>query len=104
MWILNDSGKLNFPFSPRTRVKTVKDVKRGEKIAELLVEGKKGEELDAAIQEFDRTHSLRSSLDLRPQSLLGCIDGRHQHSYPMPTGSPSCSRRNPCVNAVASCR
>jgi len=33
-----------------------KDVKRCEKIAELLVEGKKGEELDAAIQEFDRTH------------------------------------------------
>lgn len=34
----------------------LKDVKRCEKIAELLVEGKKGEELDAAIQEFDRTH------------------------------------------------
>lgn len=34
-----------------------KDVKRCEKIAELLVEGKKGEELNAAIQEFDRTHA-----------------------------------------------
>lgn len=33
-----------------------KDVKRCEKIAALLVEGKKGEELDAAIQEFDRHH------------------------------------------------
>ena len=63
MWILNDSGKLNFPFSPRTRVKTVKDVKRCEKIAEFLVEGKKGEELDAAIQKFDRTHVPVVSLD-----------------------------------------
>lgn len=33
-----------------------KDVKRCEKIAELLVEGKKGAELDAAIAEFDRHH------------------------------------------------
>lgn len=33
-----------------------KDLKRCAKIAELLVEGKKGTELDAAIQEFDRTH------------------------------------------------
>lgn len=33
-----------------------KDVKRCEKIASLLVEGKKGDELEAAIQEFDRTH------------------------------------------------
>lgn len=34
----------------------LKDTKRCKKIAELLVEGMKGEELDAAIQEFDRTH------------------------------------------------
>lgn len=33
-----------------------KDLKRCEKIAELLVEGKKGAELDAAIAEFDRHH------------------------------------------------
>ncbi|KAF9218676.1 hypothetical protein BS17DRAFT_790865 [Gyrodon lividus] len=33
-----------------------KDMKRCAKIAELLVEGKKGTELDVAIQEFDRTH------------------------------------------------
>lgn len=33
-----------------------KDLKRCAKIAELLVEGMKGAELDAAIQEFDRTH------------------------------------------------
>jgi hypothetical protein len=33
-----------------------KDQKRCAKIAELLVKGKKGQELDAAIQEFDRHH------------------------------------------------
>ncbi|KIK64538.1 hypothetical protein GYMLUDRAFT_416293 [Collybiopsis luxurians FD-317 M1] len=33
-----------------------KDMKRCAKIAELLVEGKKGVELDAAIQEFDKHH------------------------------------------------
>lgn len=33
-----------------------KDLKRCAKIAELLVEGKKGAELDAAIQEFDKHH------------------------------------------------
>ena len=33
-----------------------KDVKRCEKIASLLVEGMKGDELEAAVQEFDRTH------------------------------------------------
>ncbi|TFK35313.1 hypothetical protein BDQ12DRAFT_726063 [Crucibulum laeve] len=33
-----------------------KDLKRCAKIAELLVEGKKGHELDAAIQEFDKHH------------------------------------------------
>lgn len=33
-----------------------KDLKRCAKIAELLVEGKKGRELDHAIQEFDRHH------------------------------------------------
>lgn len=34
----------------------VKDLKRCAKIAELLVEGKKGSDLNAAIQEFDKTH------------------------------------------------
>ena len=33
-----------------------KDLKRCEKIAELLVEGMKGAQLDAAIKEFDATH------------------------------------------------
>ncbi|KAI0760634.1 hypothetical protein C8Q74DRAFT_1221221 [Fomes fomentarius] len=33
-----------------------KDLKRCEKIAQLLIEGKKGDDLNAAIQEFDRHH------------------------------------------------
>ncbi|KAF9483247.1 hypothetical protein BDN70DRAFT_343044 [Pholiota conissans] len=33
-----------------------KDIKRCTKIAQLLVEGKKGDELNAAVQEFDKTH------------------------------------------------
>ncbi|KAF8635756.1 hypothetical protein AX15_000366 [Amanita polypyramis BW_CC] len=35
-----------------------KDVKRCAKIAELLVKGKKGEELDVAMQEFDKYHKV----------------------------------------------
>ncbi|PFH47764.1 hypothetical protein AMATHDRAFT_123355, partial [Amanita thiersii Skay4041] len=40
----------------RVREVEPKDLKRCAKIAELLVEGKKGQELDLAIQEFDRHH------------------------------------------------
>ncbi|KAF8651835.1 hypothetical protein AX16_004635 [Volvariella volvacea WC 439] len=42
----------------KRRVREVgpKDVKRCERIAQLLVQGKKGQELDAAIQEFDKHH------------------------------------------------
>lgn len=40
----------------RVREVEPKDMKRCAKIAELVVEGKKGAELDAAILEFDRTH------------------------------------------------
>lgn len=44
--------------SEKRKVREVgpKDVKRCEKIAQLLVEGKKGAELEAAIQEFDLHH------------------------------------------------
>ncbi|KAG2074620.1 hypothetical protein BDR04DRAFT_1092809 [Suillus decipiens] len=44
--------------SEKRKVREVepKDMKRCAKIAELLVEGKKGQELEDAIQEFDRTH------------------------------------------------
>jgi hypothetical protein len=44
--------------SEKRKVREVepKDIKRCTKIAQLLVEGKKGHELDAAIQEFDKHH------------------------------------------------
>ena len=44
--------------SEKRKVREVepKDMKRCTKIAQLLVEGKKGHELDAAIQEFDKHH------------------------------------------------
>ena len=44
--------------SEKRKVREVepKDIKRCAKIAQLLVEGKKGHELDAAIQEFDKHH------------------------------------------------
>ncbi|KAF8735510.1 hypothetical protein AX14_001943 [Amanita brunnescens Koide BX004] len=46
------------PEGSKRKVREVepKDLKRCAKIAELLVEGKKGAELDAAIQEFDKHH------------------------------------------------
>ncbi|KIL65747.1 hypothetical protein M378DRAFT_459398 [Amanita muscaria Koide BX008] len=53
-----DSGGGNKQEGGKRKVREVepKDLKRCAKIAELLVEGKKGAELDAAIQEFDRHH------------------------------------------------
>lgn len=44
--------------SEKRKVREVepKDIKRCAKIAQLLVEGKKGDELNAAVQEFDKTH------------------------------------------------
>ncbi|KAF8186649.1 hypothetical protein BJ912DRAFT_457501 [Pholiota molesta] len=44
--------------SEKRKVREVepKDIKRCTKIAQLLVEGKKGDELNAAVQEFDKTH------------------------------------------------
>lgn len=44
--------------SDKRKVREVepKDIKRCEKIAQLLVEGKKGSELETAIQEFDKHH------------------------------------------------
>lgn len=44
--------------SEKRKVREVepKDIKRCEKIAQLLVEGKKGQDLENAIQEFDKYH------------------------------------------------
>lgn len=52
-------SKLQTPYPTKKRkVREVgpKDTKRCEKIAELLVKGKKGAELDQAVNEFDRSH------------------------------------------------
>jgi len=49
-------AKTRGPGKRKVREVGPKDQKRCAKIAELLVEGKKGQELDAAIQEFDRHH------------------------------------------------
>jgi hypothetical protein len=51
---LHQKGK--GPEKRKVREVGPKDLKRCAKIAELLVEGKKGQELDEAIQEFDRHH------------------------------------------------
>jgi len=49
-------AKARGPEKRKVREVGPKDQKRCAKIAELLVEGMKGQELDAAIQEFDRHH------------------------------------------------
>jgi hypothetical protein len=50
------SSSADKPEKRKVREVGPKDLKRCQKIAELLVEGLKGDELDAAIQEFDKTH------------------------------------------------
>ena len=51
-------AKAPFAAAEQRKVREVqpKDTKRCAKIAELLVEGKIGNELDVAVQEFDKTH------------------------------------------------
>ena len=51
-------AKAPFGAAEQRKVREVqpKDTKRCAKIAELLVEGKIGNELDVAVQEFDKTH------------------------------------------------
>lgn len=53
---LKKGGTTSGSVKRRVREKEPKDLKRCAKIAELLVEGKKGAELDAEMQEFDRHH------------------------------------------------
>ncbi|KAJ2919740.1 hypothetical protein MD484_g633, partial [Candolleomyces efflorescens] len=54
-----------------------KDQKRCAKIAELLVQGKKGQELDDAIKEFDKTHVpqvvMRFEAPITEQSFKRCF-------------------------------
>jgi hypothetical protein len=59
-----------------------KDLKRCEKIAELLVEGKKGQELDAAIKEFDLHHVPQ--IVTRFETPLTARQYRRSSSAPVP--------------------
>ena len=59
-----------------------KDLKRCAKIAELLVEGKKGTELNAAIQEFDRHHV--PEVVTRFEAPLTARQYRRSSSVPIP--------------------
>lgn len=68
-----------------------KDHKRCAKIAELLVEGKKGQELDAAIQEFDKHHV--PEIVTRFEAPLTARMYRRSSSVPIPEGDDS-SRRS----------
>ncbi|KAG5719189.1 Repressor ROX1 [Termitomyces sp. T112] len=68
-----------------------KDHKRCAKIAELLVEGKKGQELDAAIQEFDKHHV--PEVVTRFEAPLTARMYRRSSSVPAPGGADNSRRR-----------
>ncbi|KAG6872342.1 hypothetical protein C0995_010560 [Termitomyces sp. Mi166 len=68
-----------------------KDHKRCAKIAELLVEGKKGQELDAAIQEFDKHHI--PEVVTRFEAPLTARMYRRSSSAPAPGGADDSGRR-----------
>ncbi|KAF8124574.1 hypothetical protein EV363DRAFT_1403139 [Boletus edulis] len=81
----------------RVREVEPKDMKRCARIAELLVEGKKGAELDTAIQEFDRTHV--PEIITRFEKPITAVSYRRSSSAPIDdsvakkTASSSPSRR-----------
>ncbi|KAG6900097.1 hypothetical protein C0993_002946 [Termitomyces sp. T159_Od127] len=68
-----------------------KDHTRCAKIAELLVEGKKGQELDAAIQEFDKHHV--PEVVTRFEAPLTARMYRRSSSVPAPGGANDSMRR-----------
>ncbi|KAG6849299.1 hypothetical protein H0H93_009614 [Arthromyces matolae] len=68
-----------------------KDHTRCAKIAELLVEGKKGQELDAAIQEFDKHHV--PEVVTRFEAPLTARMYRRSSSVPAPCGADNTNRR-----------
>ena len=69
-----------------------KDLKRCEKIAELLVLGKKGAELDAAIAEFDREHV--PEVVTRFETPITAVSFRRSSSAPAPdSNSPLLSKK-----------
>ncbi|OCH86454.1 hypothetical protein OBBRIDRAFT_797165 [Obba rivulosa] len=70
----------------KVREVSPKDMKRCAKIAELLVEGKKGAELDAAIQEFDRHHV--PEIVTRFETPITARSFRRSSSAPVPDAEP----------------
>ncbi|KAG6331179.1 hypothetical protein ID866_7911 [Astraeus odoratus] len=73
-----------------------KDLKRCAKIAQLLVEGKKGAELDAAIQEFDRTHV--PEIVTRFEAPITAGSFRRSSSAPVDDDAP----KKPCLSSPSS--
>ncbi|OBZ67697.1 Repressor ROX1 [Grifola frondosa] len=86
----------------KTREVGLKDMKRCTKIAELLVEGKKGDELDAAVQEFDRYHV--PEVVTRFEAPITALNFRRSSSAPVPSSESSKSSlpRTPKKNRSAS--
>lgn len=77
-----------------------KDQKRCAKIAELLVQGKKGKELDSAIQEFDKTHVpeivMRFEVPITEQSFS------RSSSVPVPERKAPVVRKSRCASSASS--
>ncbi|KAK2464147.1 hypothetical protein APHAL10511_003840 [Amanita phalloides] len=74
-----------------------KDLKRCAKIAELLVEGKKGAELDAAIQEFDKHHV--PEIITRFEAPITAHAFRRPSSAPIPETENSKKTQTFCPNS-----
>ncbi|KAA1475028.1 hypothetical protein DENSPDRAFT_402742 [Dentipellis sp. KUC8613] len=75
------------PEKRKVREVGIKDTKRCQKIAELLVEGKKGADLQAAIKEFDRYHV--PPVITRFETPLTARMYRRSSSEPAPDTEPS---------------
>ncbi|TFY65830.1 hypothetical protein EVG20_g5262 [Dentipellis fragilis] len=75
------------PEKRKVREVGIKDTKRCQKIAELLVEGKKGADLQAAIKEFDRYHV--PPIITRFETPLTARMYRRSSSEPAPDTEPS---------------
>jgi HMG (high mobility group) box len=89
--------------SEKRKVREVepKDIKRCTKIAQLLVEGKKGHELDAAIQEFDKHHV--PEIVTRFEAPITARAYRRSSSAPIPD-TESSRAAQPFLQDVASTR
>ncbi|KAJ7289406.1 hypothetical protein C8J57DRAFT_1493840 [Mycena rebaudengoi] len=71
----------------KTRETGVDDPARCEKIAELLVEGKQGSELNAAVRDFDRDRSLDIVARFEPP--ITAMTYQRSSSEPVPDTAPS---------------